>query len=406
MSADTPSPNPPAGPVESRSVAGFWSKYKSVIMPLATALSAALIGSILTYVGAPPKVVETITEVIKVVETPAPDAAPPEGASGWVNDAEAIRAAADELPTRVFADTPAGQTRDLPPSVYLWQLYRKLTGRDPPLKDQNPTGSCVGFGNTTAIERTLAADIAQRGGDASEFTLFSEEVTYAGSRVEANGGKCPIRPTRLDPYGDGSNGSWAAKWATKWGMVPKGKYGSLDLTEYSASRARAWNYSGVPDELEPVARKFPVKDATRIANWTDAKRALANGYGIGVCSSQGFVRQRDANGVAKPGPSWAHCMCLDGYHVEGGREYGHIENSWAKTNYHVGPVGWGAPTTAGFWAESEVIDRMLRQGDSWAYSGAVGFPRKVIPVDWFVNAAPARRVRDLAVAADRFALAP
>ena len=190
-------------------------------------------------------------------------------------------------------------------------------------------------------------------------------------------------------------------------MVPKAKYGAIDLTDYSAARARSWNNTGVPDELEPVARKFPVKDATRITNWADAKKALANGYGIGVCSSQGFVRQRDANGVAKPGPKWAHCMCLDGYHTdEQGREYGHIENSWAKTGYHTGPVGWGQPTTAGFWAESAVVDRMLREGDSYGYSGAVGFPRKVVPVDWFVRAERKQPADRFKIDADRFSLAP
>ena len=339
-------------------------------------------------------------EVEKRVEVPAPnngllDEFDGINPNGWINDPEAVRQAAEDMPTLRFAQTPAGQTQSLPSSVYLWQAQRKVTGKPTPLKDQNPTGSCVGFGTTTAIERTLAAEIAQRNGDPSEFTLFAEEVTYAGSRVEANGGTCPIRPTLQDPSGDGSNGSWAAKWATKWGMVPKGKYGDLDLSEYSAARARAWNYSGVPDALEPIARKFPVKDATRITNWADAKKALANGYGIAICSTQGFNRQRNANGVATPGPRWGHCMCLDGYQTDSVHEYGHIENSWAKTNYHVGPVGWGEPTTAGFWADADVIERMLREGDSWAYSGAVGFPRKVLPVDWFVERGPERNRLDL-----------
>jgi hypothetical protein len=388
MPDDTPTP-----PAEPRPA---WQRYlRYGVMALLALLP--VISAVATREGCPKvvTVIEYLERAAPLIVEPADEFTPPQG---WVNDPESSRAAAEAMPTRVFADTPAGQTDDLPPHAYLWQAHQKLTGAPPPLKDQNPTGSCVGFGTTTAVERTLACEIVQRGGHPSEFTLFSEEVTYAGSRVEANGGRSPIR-------GDGSNGSWAARFVTKWGMVPKAKYGGIDLTQYSASRARAWNYSGVPDELEPVARKFPVKDATRITNWRDAKRALANGYGIQVASSQGFVRQRDGNGVAQPGPRWAHSMCLDGYHIENGKEYGHIENSWARTNYHVGPVGWGNPTTAGFWAESEVIERMLREGDSWAYSGAVGFPRKVVPLDWNIRAVPARPEVFAAIRPD-FALAP
>lgn len=367
------------------------SPLKSLALRVAVIVATAVLGAVASYLGVPPRTVE----VQQVVDRPVPAPVPadpleefkPLFEGGWHPDPDSARAA-EEMPTARFAATPAGQTKELPRAVYLWQLQQRLTGAPVPLKDQNPTGSCVGFGNTTAVERTLASEIVARGGDKSEFTLFSEEVTYAGSRVEANGGKSPIR-------GDGSNGSWAARWITKWGMVPKGKYGEHDLTEYSAARAQSWNYSGVPDELEPVARKFPVKDAARITNWQDAKKAIANGYGTGICSGVGFNRQRNANGVATPGPRWSHCMCLDGYHTdENGREYGHIENSWAKTGYHVGPVGWGNPTAAGFWAEAAVIDRMLREGDSWAYSGAVGFPRKNVPLDWFVEARPARDPRD------------
>lgn len=325
---------------------------------------------------------------------------PPEGLGfGWVNDPDAVSAAVALMPTKIFASTPAGQDQPLPDHVYLWKAYEFIHGRPVPLKDQNPTGSCVGFGTTTAIERSQGSELASRiktgTGDASEYAEFSEEITYAGSRVEANGGSCPIRKTRDNPHGDGSNGGWAALWATGktpskvGGMLPKAKYGAIDLTSYSAARARDWNYKGVPDQLEPECAKYKVADSVRIVRWPDAKKALANGYGIAVCSNIGFQGQRNANGVARPGPEWGHCMCLDGYHITpDGKEYGHIENSWAKTGYHHGPVGWGEPTESGFWAEASVIDKMLAQGDSWAYSGVKGFPRQEL--DWF-TAAPAPR---------------
>lgn len=363
------------------------SPFRYLVAGFAGVLLGALISFRPPAVQPPPAVDrEAVKEAVKEAHQPEADV-PPEGLGfGWHRDPDEVALTISMMEVKVFSTTPAGRSAEaLPNAVYLWKAFEVL-GYQVPQKDQNPTGSCVGFGTTTAIENTLASEIAGRFvigmGDASELAFFSEEVTYAGSRVEANGGRCPI-PAR----NDGSNGSWAARWATGktptgvGGMCPKAKYGNLDLTNYSASRAHDWNNTGVPDFLEPECLKYRVADAVRIVKWDDAKRAIANGYGIAVCSDVGFNRQRDANGVAKPGPEWQHCMCLNGYHVEGGKEYGHIENSWAKTGYHVGPVGWGNPTPAGFWAESAVIDRMLRQGDSWAYSGAKGFPKQSL--DWF-----------------------
>lgn len=312
----------------------------------------------------PPLIVERRVEV--------PEELP---AMGWVDDHESIEAAAKTVDVQVFRDTPAGQVRELPQAVYLWKAHEKLMGAPTPIKNQNPTGSCVGFGTTTGVERTEASEIVLRGGTKEEFAFFSEEVTYAGSRVEVGGGR--IR-------GDGSNGSWAAKFVTEWGMVPKGVYGDLDLREYSAARARSWNYSGVPDFLEPTARKFPVKSAARITNTRDAQAALASGYGIQMASSLGAGRNRDNNGVVRESGRWAHSMCVDGYHQDGAtRLYFHVENSWG-TGYHTGPTGWGNPTEAGFWIAADSIDRALRQGDSYAFSGATGFPARKLP-EWFVS---------------------
>lgn len=301
---------------------------------------------------------------------PTGDALP--AAMGWIDDAEA-RAPIIATATK-FADTPAyrAYAGDEPKAVYLWDSHRKLTGQNPPEHDQNPVGSCVSFGTSRAIERTLAAELVG-GFTQGEFRHLVEEVVYAGSRVEVGGGR--IR-------GDGSVGAWAAQFVTRWGVVPRGVHGSLDLTKYDTTRCRQWGSIGVPAELETIARQFPVKDAALVRNWTEAKRALAQGYGIAICSSQGFTRQRDANGVCRPSGVWQHCMALDGYHVESGREYGHIENSWGDS-YHTGPTGWGSPNRAGFWADSSTIDRMLRQGDSWAFSGTTGFPARLIDWDQF-----------------------
>lgn len=365
-----------------------WLRLAAVVLP-------ALISGLATHEGCP-KTVQVLKEVEKRVEVVAPALDEFEGRlsrDGWQPDAEASAKDAATVQFRTFSDTPAGQVQALPKQVYLWGAETKLTGKPTPAKDQNPEGSCVGFGTTTAIERSLAADIVARGGDASEFAHFSEEITYVGSRVQ--GARLVGGST---PRGQGSAGVYAKAWVTGFGMVPKANYpGVADLTTYSAARAGQWRMSGCPRDLEAVAKKYPVRDGAKVANWKECKQALANGYGVAICSTLSFARQRDARGVAsQTREGWNHCMTIDGYHTdEAGREFGHVENSWSDLpdangrrtgqSYHTGPVGWGTPTTAGFWASADVLDAGLRQGESYAYSGAVGFPRKVLPVDWFVN---------------------
>jgi len=260
---------------------------------------------------------------------------------------------------------------ELPKEVFLWQMYRKLdiaNGKNPPAKNQGGVGSCVSFGTNTAIRRTMAVEIVV-GNELEEFVDIIEEVTYGGSRVEVGGGR--IR-------GDGSVGAWAAQFVKEWGVLSRGVYGIYDLMKYNEGTCREFGYRGVPDELEPLAREHPVREITAVNTWPEAKRMLASGYGISVCSNQGFSLRRDQRGVAVPSGTWAHCMCLDGYIIlDSGEEFGHIVNSWGEDT-HTGPVGWGEPGTDGFWAESRVIGQMLGQGDSWAFSRLQGFPARKI----------------------------
>lgn len=370
------STTPPAPPPKT-----WWERYHPLVVWVVVTLTTAAVSGFLGVRLAPlppPVVVE------REVPAPAPFAdgnqspmfAPP----GWAADPDEVWAVQKALAIGTFAESPAGKVSadELPKWVYGWKPYVHLFGRPPPVKNQGQVGSCVSFGTNTAVERTLAGEIVRRKGGPEEWSRFAEEVTYAGSRVEVGGGR--IR-------GDGSVGAWAAQFVTRWGVVPRKNYPGTDLTTYDEARARAWGQSGVPDELEKLAKQFPVKSTTRVESWDEFKKAAAQGYFVAVCSNQGFAAQRDGNGVARPQGSWAHCMALDGYHTdESGREYGHVTNSWGE-NFHRGPVGWGDPNPDGFWAEAAVVDRMLRQGDSWAFSGVTGFPRRE-PLDW--AARPAR----------------
>ncbi len=289
---------------------------------------------------------------------------------GWHNDPEAVQAVMEQQPFPVFGATPANDLPTLPKQAFLWDSARKVLGTLLPWRNQGDVGSCVAHGTNRAVLYSLLSEIAA--GSSETYAAIAEEVTYGGARVEIGGGR--IR-------GDGAVGAWAAEFVKQYGVVARGHYGKYDLSNYSESTCREFGKSGVPAELEVFAKQHPVKTITKITTWEEAKKSLAQGYGISVCSNQGFSKQRNPNGVAAPQGSWAHCMCLAGYiTLSDGTEYGRIDNSWGPT-FFSGPVGWGDPGPEGFWAASKVIHKMLSSGDSWAFSTVEGFPLRL---DWVI----------------------
>ena len=285
---------------------------------------------------------------------------------GWVHDPVEVAKVLLELDTPLFGDTPAAEDSAIPEEVFLWKAAVKVLGAILPPRNQGQVGSCVSFGTCTAVEHTMLCEIAA--GDSEEFKPLVQEAVYGGSRVEIGGGRM---------RGDGSCGSWAAKFVTQYGVLARSVYGTTDLTKYSESLCRQWGSSGVPAELESLAKAHPVQGTALVRNWDEAKKALANGYGISICSNRGFSMSRDGDGFASPRGQWNHCMGLVGY--QSARPGGFILNSWGGSA-HTGPSGRGEPSPAGFWAEDDVIDGMLRQGDSWAFSAVQGFPSNKI--DW------------------------
>jgi len=292
---------------------------------------------------------------------------PPDVAFGWVNDPEAVEAVVSTLPYRSFGETPAFNLAegDVPDHFYLWDYAKKATGNLLPPQNQGQIGSCVSFGTSRAIEYTLCVQIVE--GAVEEFKKTVEESVYGGSRVEIGG--------RRLGRSDGSIGAWAADWVKKYGIINRGIHGKYDLSVYSESRCRDWGWNGVPNDLEPEIKLHPVQDIVPVINWEQAKKALSQGYGIAISSDQGFSMRRGENGIARASGSWAHCMCLAGFTTIDGKEYGRIDNSWGA-NAHSGPVGPGEPGPEGFYADASVINRMLSQKDSFAFSTVVGFPMR------------------------------
>jgi hypothetical protein len=293
---------------------------------------------------------------------------------GWVDDPAAVEAVLETLPFPVWGSTPASAVayEDTPEEFLGWKVHEAATGGKPwPIWQQGGVGSCVSFGTSAACLLTLCAEIV-RGEPEEVFTPCMESV-YALSRVEIGGRKLG--------RGDGSVGAWAAKAVRQFGLLPQGTYinGKYDLTRYSEQRARDCGWSGLPDDLEPYAKKHPIRETTLITTFKDAVVALSQGYGIQVASRQGFSMTRDREGFCSPRGSWAHSMGIIGYRRGGKRPGAFIVNSWGG-NTTTGPIPDDGAPPSGWWADAEVAERMLKQGDSFAFSDAAGMPAR--SVDW------------------------
>lgn len=282
---------------------------------------------------------------------------------GWHKDPAEVAIVQSRLKNPMFLTSAcAVSTKEIPDHMYLWKAAEQVLGSKLPARNQGQVGSCVSFGTAAAVEHSMLVEIVK--GDLEEFKHLCQEQIYGGSRVTIGGGRL---------RGDGSVGAWAAEYVNKYGILARGVYGSIDCTNYDEDLCRNWGKQGVPTDLLPTIKTHPVKTTSLVRNFEEAKKALASGYGISVCSNQGFDDMvRDQDGFAAPSGEWGHCMALIGYKTEN-RSGGFLLNSWGADS-HTGPSGAGDPPSAGFWVDSKIIDRMLGEQDSWAFSCVSGFP--------------------------------
>jgi C1A family cysteine protease len=108
----------------------------------------------------------------------------------------------------------------------------------------------------------------------------------------------------------------------------------------------------------------------------EARDALANGYGLSVCSNFGFSSRRDSEGFAKPRGSWSHAMAWIACDDASRRPGFLVQNSWGVWNS--GPKHHDQPDGS-FWIDYGVAARMIRQRGAWVLSNVDGFPPRKLP---------------------------
>lgn len=257
----------------------------------------------------------------------------------------------------------------------LYQDYYQLYGHTYVPRHQGKAPSCVGVSMAAGIDILAAVEIMAGEAESQPPAPASGEAIYGLSRVEIRGGV---------PF-PGSNVDWACEAVKQYGVVFNLNYGLLghDLRVYSPERAVEYGRTGLPDELEYVARLHPVRDYIKINNFHQLRDAIHNGCPVVVGSNIGFGEPmpltRDEDGFLnrpRNAPDWAHAMVFIGA-CDYGRKGALILNSWGD-EWVEGPKRFGDEPDGSFWADVEVVEQMIARGDCYALRGFSGFSNYII----------------------------
>lgn len=292
-----------------------------------------------------------------------------ENLQGWVDDQREVEAVMNTLPFPVFSDLhPPMKDSGRGKTVLIYDYIRKASNGKFPIRFQK-IGCCVSQAGAYCVDGVKSVDIFLKKENELWVNETSTEDLYSGARVIIGKGRLG--------NSDGCIGSWMAKWINEYGAIPRGKYGNIDLSKYDGDRARQWGKPtfGFPGELLNIIRQHPVHTVSLVRSYEEARDLIANGYTVSICSNVGFTNKRDKDGFAYPKGNWNHAMSLLAIE-DNNRAKGCIQNSWGP-NWISGPKYLDQPDGS-FWVDAQVLDRMLKQGDSWAFSSYEGFkPQKL-----------------------------
>ena len=191
-------------------------------------------------------------------------------------------------------------------------------------------GTCVGQSHSSIATIALAINALLSGlkcrGRAAVAPI------YAGSRVDI--GKNP-------GTWQGSTGSWAAEWLTKYGIV---LLESMDLGDNPATDKEwletmrkdeqlgmRWTASrdGVPAEKEDQARLLPIRQAPLVTTVEEVRAAISNLTPVNVCGQVHPSQKCDAKGrsvsLTRGG---GHSTCIVGIEYDGKEWWYDHMNSW------------------------------------------------------------------------------
>jgi hypothetical protein len=224
--------------------------------------------------------------------------------------------------------------------------------------------NCVSHSTRNAIDVTRAVEIDVHSDRESWIARGATEAIY-GARGHA---------------GQGMSCARAAEFVSKYGgvLVRKNYKGIVDLSKYDGNLGAGWGGRGLPDKVIDLANDHQIKTVSLVRTIEEARDALANGYGISVCSMYGFSSTRDKKGFAKPQGQWAHAMAWIACDDTGKEPAFLVQNSWGKWNSGGHPE-WGLIPDGSFLITSDVAAGMLNGNAAYAFSNFDGFPVQKLP---------------------------
>ena len=233
-----------------------------------------------------------------------------------------------------------------------------------PYNERQVTGDCVSHSTRNACDVSRAVEIDLHNERESWIARGATELIY-GFRSHA---------------GQGMSCARAAEFVSKYGgiVVRKNYPGIIDLTKYQGMLGAGWGARGLPDKVINLASKHKIKTVSLVRTVEEARDALANGYGLSVCSSYGFSNKRDKKGFAKVSGSWAHAMAWIACDDTNGEPAFLVQNSWGKW-CDGGHPDWGTIPDGSFLIHADVAAGMLKQNGSYAFSDFDGFPPQKLP---------------------------
>jgi hypothetical protein len=230
--------------------------------------------------------------------------------------------------------------------------------------ERQTTGDCVSHATRNACDLTRAVEIDVKGEGESWVARGATEAIY-GCRGHS---------------GQGMSCARAATFVSQTGgvLVRKNYPGIADFSRYDGNMGAKWGGRGLPDKVIDVANDHQVRTVSLIKTVEEAMDAIANGYGLSVCSNYGFSNKRDNKGFARKSGSWAHAMAWTACDDTGSEPAFLVQNSWGKWNSGGHPE-WGPIPDGSFLIQADVAAGMLRQNGAYAFSDFNGFPPQKLP---------------------------
>ncbi len=222
---------------------------------------------------------------------------------GWVDSPVARRRFVNDTP-RPFLSQVNDKIRGTGQGkvVLLWPYLEQAYGHKF-VPHAQEIGDCVSHGYGLGVDILTAVQLSRSLVPQAWVAEAATEVIYGGARVQIANGKY---------MGDGCNGTDAAAFVSKYGVLLRQKYlsGKYDFRTYSGAVARKLGLEGAPVALLPLSRLHPVKTVTLVRTWAECRDSVANGYPVVMCSNVGFStrRGRDKDGFQVANRGTMQCL--------------------------------------------------------------------------------------------------